>query len=74
MYFVARLYCTWLFLVLQSEYTKLEAENAHLDKQLGELLEKTSKTSSKINFLEKENIQLKRELGKATVYYETSVG
>jgi peptidoglycan hydrolase CwlO-like protein len=60
--------------VLQSEYTKLEVENARLEKQLGELLEQTSKTSSKINFLEKENIQLKRELDKATVYYEVSVG
>lgn len=60
--------------MLQSEYTKLEVENTNLEKQLSELLKQTSKTSSKINFLEKENIQLKRELDKATVYYEASVG
>lgn len=60
--------------MLQSEYTKLEVENTHLEKQLGELLEQTSKTSSKINFLEKENIQLKRELEKAKVYYVASAG
>lgn len=60
--------------MLQSEYTKLEVENTNLEKQLDELLKQTSKTSSKINFLEKENIQLKRELDKVTVYYEDYVG
>lgn len=63
-----------MFLMLQSECSKLEVENAHFEKQLGELFEQTAKTSSRLNFLEKENIQLKRELEKAMVYYETSAG
>jgi peptidoglycan hydrolase CwlO-like protein len=53
--------------VWQSEYTKLEVENAHLEKQLSELREQTSKTSKKLNFLEKQNLQLERELTKAMV-------
>ncbi|GFG29506.1 hypothetical protein Cfor_05059 [Coptotermes formosanus] len=50
---------------VKSEYTKLEVENARLRKELSDLREQTSKTSNKINFLEKENIQLQRELEKA---------
>jgi len=49
------------------EYTKLEVENAHLQKELSDLREQTSKTSNKIDFLEKENIQLQKELEKALV-------
>jgi peptidoglycan hydrolase CwlO-like protein len=51
----------------QSEYTKLEVENAHLEKQMSELREQTSKTSNKLNFLEKQNFQLERDLAKAMV-------
>jgi peptidoglycan hydrolase CwlO-like protein len=53
--------------MLQSEYTKLEVENVRLEKELSDLREQTSKNSNKINFLEKENIQLQRELEKALV-------
>jgi len=47
------------------EYTKLEVENARLQKELSDLREQTSKTSNKIDFLEKENVQLQKELEKA---------
>jgi len=47
------------------DYTKLEAENAHLQKELSDLREQMSKTSNKIDLLEKENIQLQKELEKA---------
>jgi len=49
------------------EYTKLKAENAHLQKELSDLREQTSKTSNKINLLAKENIQLQKELKKMLV-------
>ena len=65
--FVPRSYCAGLFLMLQSEYTKLEVENVRLEKELSDLREQTSKNSNKINFLEKKNIQLQRELEKALV-------
>jgi peptidoglycan hydrolase CwlO-like protein len=76
---ICKLPCTkilsyWVGSRGQSEYTKLEVENARLEKQISELLKQTSKTSNKINFLEKENLQLQRELEKATVQYEASVG
>jgi len=58
---------TVLVLILQLEYTKLEAENAHLQKELSDLREKKSETSNKIDFLEKKNIQLQKELEKALV-------
>jgi peptidoglycan hydrolase CwlO-like protein len=67
---IIRFCCTSVFLMLQSECAKLEVENAHFEKQLGELLKQTTKTSSKITFLEKENIQLQTELEKAMVYYD----
>jgi peptidoglycan hydrolase CwlO-like protein len=73
-YFVASFCCTSLFLVLQSECTKLEVENARFEKQLGELHGQTAKTSSKINLLVKENLQLKSDMEKAMVYYESSAG
>jgi peptidoglycan hydrolase CwlO-like protein len=49
------------------EYTKLEVENARLQKELSDLQEQTSKTSNKILFLEKENVQLQKELERALV-------
>jgi peptidoglycan hydrolase CwlO-like protein len=52
---------------LQLEYTKLEVENARLQRELSDLREQTSKTSNKIDLLEKENIQLQKELEKALV-------
>lgn len=57
----------WFVVMLQSDYTKLEVVNARLEKQLSDILEQTSKTSNKINFLGKENTQLQRELEKALV-------
>jgi peptidoglycan hydrolase CwlO-like protein len=49
------------------EYTKLEVENSRLQKELSDLREHTSKTSKKIDLLERENIQLQKELEKALV-------
>jgi peptidoglycan hydrolase CwlO-like protein len=65
--FVLVFHYAGLFLTWQSEYTKLEVDNAHLEKQISELRGQTSKTSNKLNFLEKQNLQLQRELEKATV-------
>lgn len=47
------------------EYTNLEGQKAHLQKELNDLREQASKTSSKIDFLKKENIQLHKKLEKA---------
>jgi hypothetical protein len=49
------------------ECTRLGRENAHLQKELNDLREQTSETSNKIVLLEKENMQLKKELEKALV-------
>ena len=52
---------------VQSKYLKLEVENEQLQKQHDDLIKGTSHTSERINFLEKQNIQLRRELEKAQV-------
>ncbi|XP_069700418.1 Golgi integral membrane protein 4 isoform X2 [Periplaneta americana] len=47
---------------VKSEYLKLEVETGRLQKQNSELLKGSSQTSERINYLEKQNFQLQREL------------
>lgn len=49
---------------LKTEYMKLEVENDQLQKQRDNLKKGTTQSSDRVNFLEKQNIQLRRELEK----------